>query len=105
MKGSPCDTLTTALKEPKAVNIGVNAFPNPTDGLLKLSFYNTHTSSDVPHSIQVFNTIGAVLKHIEIERLQDTDIDIRDLASGIYILKVTSKDGQWSRTLKISVFR
>jgi Secretion system C-terminal sorting domain len=102
LKGSLCDTLTTALKEPK-VDIGIKVYPNPSDGILKLSFYDTNTSNETPHTIQIFNTMGGVMKYIEIERLQDTDIDTQGIPSGVYILKVTAKDGLWSKTIKVSI--
>ena len=103
LKGSPCDTLTTAVKEAKVPSVEVKAYPNPTDGMLKLVFDNTNVSSDIPLSIQIFNTTGKLMKHIELQKLQDTDIDTHSMASGVYILKVTAKDGQWSKTLKISI--
>ncbi len=103
LKGSPCDTLITALKEPIRADIEIKAFPNPATDIVKISFNNTEGVSDAPHTIQIFNTTGGVMKYIELKRLQDTDIDTKGIAAGIYILKVTSKDGQWSKSLKISI--
>jgi Secretion system C-terminal sorting domain len=81
----------------------VLAFPNPSNDILRLSFYDANSVSENPHTIQIFNTTGAVVKQIELEMLQDTDIDTKGMSEGIYILKVSAKDGQWSKTLKISI--
>jgi hypothetical protein len=105
LKGSPCDTLTTALKEPERRRVEIKAYPNPTDGLLNLTFYNNNTLSEEPHIVQIFNTVGTVVKQIELKSLQDTNIDTQGMASGVYILKVSAKNGQWSETLKISILR
>jgi hypothetical protein len=105
LKGSPCDTLTTALKEPERRQVEIKAYPNPTDGLLKLSFYNINTVNETSCTVQIFNTTGQVIKHVELPKLQDTDIDTEGIASGVYILKVSAKNGDWSETLKISILR
>ena len=83
----------------------VLAFPNPAQNLLKLTFYNTNTISDTPHSVQIFNTMGSVVKHIALKSLQDTDIDTQDMATGVYFLKITAQNESWSETIKISILR
>ncbi len=98
MRSNKAKSETETNNTPKVL-----AFPNPTDGMLKLVFYDTNASSDAPHTIQIFNTTGGLLKHIELKKLQDTDIDTQGITSGIYILKVTAKDGKWSESVKISV--
>jgi Secretion system C-terminal sorting domain len=105
LKGSSCDTLTTALKEPERRQVEIKAYPNPTDGLLKLSFYNINTVNETSCTVQIFNTTGQVIKHVELPKLQDTDIDTEGVASGVYILKLSAKNGGWSETLKISILR
>jgi Secretion system C-terminal sorting domain len=103
LKGSSCDTLTTALKEPERRQVEIKAYPNPTDGLLKLSFYNINTVNETSCTVQIFNTTGQVIKHVELPKLQDTDIDTEGIASGVYILKLSAKNGGWSETLKVSI--
>ena len=93
------------MKEPERQRVEIKAYPNPTDGLLKLSFYNTSTLNETPCTVQIFNTIGTVVKHIELKSLQDTNIDTQGMASGVYILKLTAKNGSWSETIKISILR
>jgi Secretion system C-terminal sorting domain len=105
LKGSSCDTLTTALKEPKEPDIKIKAYPNPTSDIFRLSFENTEGVGETPHTIQIFNTVGRVVKQIELKSLQDTNIDTQGMASGVYILKVSAKNGVWSETIKISILR
>jgi hypothetical protein len=83
----------------------VLAYPNPTNDMLKLSFYDTNNIDDTPYSIQIFNLTGSIVKHIELEKLQDTNIDTKGLSSGVYFLKITALEGTWSQTLKISILR
>jgi hypothetical protein len=47
------------------------AFPNPTDGILKLSFYDTNKLSETPHIIQVFNTTGGESAWSQINELKE----------------------------------
>ncbi len=83
----------------------VLAFPNPTDGILRLSFYDTNEANNAPHTIQIFNTTGASIKVIELEGLQDTDIDTQSMPTGMYILKISARDKEWSKTIKVSILR
>jgi Secretion system C-terminal sorting domain len=100
LRSNPIERIVSTTNTPQVL-----AFPNPANDLLKLSFYDTNASSEAPHTIQIFNTMGGVLKHIDLKKLQDTDIDTKEIPVGVYILKVAAKDGQWSKSLKISILR
>jgi Secretion system C-terminal sorting domain len=103
LKGSSCDTLTTSLKETNNQDIKIRAYPNPTNDILRLSFHDANVFKEVFLNIQLFNVTGGLIKQIQTKGLQDIDIDTAGISSGFYILKVSAKDGQWSKTLKISV--
>ena len=100
LRSNPIERIVPITNTPKVL-----AFPNPTTDLLTLTFYNTNTLSEEPHIVQIFNTVGTVVKHIELKSLQDTNIDTQGMASGVYILKLTAHNGVWSETLKISILR
>jgi Secretion system C-terminal sorting domain/Leucine Rich repeats (2 copies) len=66
-----------------AVNT-VNVFPNPTNDWLTVTYDN------LPATIQVFNVMGGLLKTVAPSDKQ-TSIDVSELMSGIYFLKVNNQ--------------
>ncbi len=72
----------------------IKMFPNPTEGVL-------HFKSDFQITgWQVFNTSGQLLKSKQISTLED-QINLGDVPSGVYMLKVKTIEGEWqSRFVK-----
>ena len=67
----------------------VAVFPNPADDKLTLSITNNMNSI---MSVKITNVFGEVLKSIEMYKNTqsfETNIDIKDLAKGIYFLEIT----------------
>jgi uncharacterized repeat protein (TIGR01451 family) len=70
-------------------DLGLHVFPNPTSGILTIN--STHkTLQDL--TIDVVNINGQVVKH-DILRGQNPQLNIQELATGLYFLKVTTADG------------
>jgi hypothetical protein len=68
-------------------NVGVSVFPNPAKDVIHVNIPN-------PEKIQIIEVItpeGQILKHAKPNKNGITTIDIRELSSGTYILKVSGK--------------
>ena len=79
-------SVITSAKETVKTQSGFHAFPNPTEGRIKL------LTSTPSHQFKVFDCMGR-------ERLSgiidgtEIDIDIRNLPAGIYLITVISESG------------
>jgi uncharacterized repeat protein (TIGR01451 family) len=66
----------------------VTVSPNPVQGIATLNAF-----SDLNTSIQIINSKGEVLKKLNYERLEgETQIDLSDLPSGLYFIKVRNNE-------------
>ncbi|HLT48854.1 T9SS type A sorting domain-containing protein [Aequorivita nionensis] len=61
-------------------------YPNPATEQIKIKFGNTLTN----HEVEIFDVSGKRLATSKIQQLGN--IDISDLATGTYLLKLTSKN-------------
>ncbi|MFT6849548.1 MAG: subtilisin-like proprotein convertase family protein [Sphingobacteriales bacterium] len=76
------------IEKPTSVNsneLEVTVYPNPTNGALFIDF-NSAVSKSI--NVQIFNSNGALLKNIDV----NSEIDLSDLPSGIYLVKLISAD-------------
>lgn len=64
-------------------------YPNPSEGFIEINLNNSFTKST---TLEIYNNIGILQKT---EKLTTTTsrIDINNLASGIYFLKITTENG------------
>jgi serine protease len=89
------------LVEPSAsdmVNI-INVYPNPTNGLLNIDFYNHEDSVLV-----LMNTLGEIVKSFEVLQTEHSlQIDTRDLNKGVYFLQLKGNSGA-SKTTKVIIY-
>lgn len=70
-------------------------YPNPAQDILNIE----HKGKPIPgYEVELYHSNGSLLVSQKIEFPQQ--LDIRGLPSGIYLLKITSPDGQYS-TYKI----
>ncbi|MHB8260153.1 MAG: T9SS type A sorting domain-containing protein [Bacteroidia bacterium] len=77
----------------------VTIYPNPSNGLVNLKiseFDNSKTTS-----VEIFNTIGEYM-HRQIIKSSNCQIDVSDLAEGIYNLSISSNDGTINKKLVIT---
>ncbi len=72
-----------------------NVYPNPTQGLLNLTFKDFGA-----YEIDVFDVLGNIIVHQEFQNNNRTIIDLSGFSSGIYLVKVLDQKGN-SETLKV----
>jgi hypothetical protein len=70
----------------------ISLFPNPVSNTLKI---NNSGQKEFEGTVEIFNSIGVLVKTIENKNLVagTVGVDVSDLAKGMYILKLKSKDG------------
>ena len=76
----PSNTFNTQL--------GITIYPNPTDGMFSVSFNNP---DECLKQITIFNHLRSVV--INKENPNDNTIDMNNLGSGLYIVKIISDKG------------
>jgi hypothetical protein len=67
------------------INQHYNFYPNPTDGII---YFKSLSKSD----INIFNTEGKLLRHFSVENSPEFQIDLSDLAGGIYHIQLQSEN-------------
>lgn len=73
--------------------------PNPNAGAFTLHF---EEETSIPLSISIFNTLGELVKHQELEKgTLLLDFDLSNQGSGVYFLSVQDEAGTSLQTLKI----
>jgi uncharacterized repeat protein (TIGR01451 family) len=70
-------------------DLGISIFPNPTTDILNISISNTNPKD---LQIEVININGQVLRR-EILRGANPEMNIQELASGLYFLKIKTDEG------------
>lgn len=75
--------------EPEALSI--NIYPNPTQDVvfLDLTQYN---GAKAIENVMVVNTLGQVIRDVNVQVGQSTRVDIEDLPTGIYTLALKAKN-------------
>ena len=71
------------------------AYPNPTNGILKLNSDNSFIKE-----ASVFDLAGKQVYSSKFSSLNNVDLDLKPLKTGLYLLKVTSDSGK-TETMKI----
>lgn len=68
-----------------SVPLSMQAFPNPTTGLINLKLSNlTNTTSN----IEVINSLGVVVLQKEVQDISTIELDLSKQSSGIYMIRV-----------------
>jgi len=82
--------------DPQIVNVneikkdfGITVFPNPSKGIFNLASVNKQENV---YTVAIYNIMGNAVKKFEWMG-DNTTIDLSNYASGIYIMKVSNKDG------------
>jgi parallel beta-helix repeat protein len=92
-----CITLTTNIYNAESMNNAVSVYPNPNSGIFNVALAS-EISSEM--TVVVYNTIGELVKTIVVNNNQ-TVVDLSDVASGVYTVKVMA-DNQIA-TKKITI--
>ena len=83
----PCPSALVLALTPLAQNNTLKVYPNPTSGLLNIE-------SDLAiKSVQMYNTIGQLSKMITVVQSNNLQIEVSDLAKGLYMLAIETDKG------------
>jgi hypothetical protein len=91
--GSVSNPFQINLNSLSNTDIGLHSFavfPNPFKDEITINFSN-NTSIE---TIEVYTVLGISVKKQNVKGLISTNIDTKDFATGIYLIKVTSVDGK-----------
>jgi para-nitrobenzyl esterase len=75
-------------------NIEFQIYPNPTKEII----YLTRSGQNLKEQIQIYNSLGVLLKEISTDRL--TEIDVSDLPSGLYFIHPQNHSERTRRFIK-----
>ena len=89
-------SVASAIEDADAITLEIMVYPNPVSDLLKLKVGSYETNN---LSFKLYNSNGIILENRQIEG-NKTDIVMRNLAPGVYLLKVTN-NRQELKTFKI----
>jgi len=67
----------------------LSIYPNPTDGLLIINSNN----NVIIHSASITDLNGRIIKEVNLDGMNNQSINLSELNSGIYFLKVTTDQG------------
>lgn len=86
--------IITSLKDEVSLDYKFDAYPNPTSGDLMIS-----TNSNDSYSLQLFDLNGKAVSDIYSNQLKSTSIQLDDIQSGMYFLKIKTKNGLISKKI------
>ena len=75
-------------KQVQLISNRIEVFPNPFSEYVTFSFSNASAFS----RIEIFNSTGNLIRHIETKKESLHEINLGDLPQGIYIYRITSSD-------------
>ena len=78
----------SSLTQPNESLHGIAIYPNPTDGLFNISFNNP---DELMKQIIIVNHLGSVV--VNKENPNNNTIDMNNLSSGLYVIKIISNKG------------
>jgi hypothetical protein len=84
---------TVSVVENEPNNYDIKIFPNPATSTLNISF-----PENMKQQIQIFNSMGMLLKEISVT--QQTQIDISDLPKGLYFVHLKNNSAQAEKFIK-----
>lgn len=89
--------IASVLSNEEFVTTNFNIFPNPAKDFINISSKNNTTVN----SIQITDVNGRIVKNKEVNGIENTQVSISDLTSGIYFVTVVADNG--SGTTKIII--
>jgi hypothetical protein len=95
------DPLIDAIE--KVIIDPVKVYPNPGSGLIRISFNSIVNENRKPVHYGIFNSSGICIKNDLISGDSDTEIDISNYPTGIYIILLYRDDG--ITTIKYSLMK
>jgi len=85
LTGDDCDVLSV-----ETVDLGqaFNMFPNPSNGVVEIQL----TGVDGTFNVALYDINGRLVQSNEIDAQSNNSIDVADLSSGIYLVKLTNNE-------------
>jgi hypothetical protein len=77
--------ICVGVKEKEAQATQASIFPNPTSGIFTIILSNKETEA----VMEIYNAVGVLVK-LQTLPSHRTELDIKDLAQGVYVIKITS---------------
>lgn len=74
---------------------GIKMYPNPTKGMVNISFENLST-----YDIHIFDMLGNKIKHFNVNSIAKT-LDISSLNNAVYLLIITDKKNKKTVSYKL----
>jgi hypothetical protein len=90
-------TATDTLLAVNAVDSSTNNFsiaPNPANDYLTVSSKNNGISN-----LEMTDVNGRIVKTVKVGNLNETNVNISDLSSGVYMMKITTENGNATRKI------
>jgi hypothetical protein len=79
------------------INEDLSIYPNPSKGI----FYLSRNNISDPLQLSVYTITGQEVKELKVEREKEIELDLKDLAPGLYLLKIEDKRGTSTHKLII----
>lgn len=89
---------TTGIFSSDYLNPKIILYPNPATETITVSLKKTSISTDEKTDIQLFSSMGVLLKEISIS--QTTEINVSDLANGLYFIRLKNSQQRSIKLIK-----
>lgn len=90
--------INTGITEGSAIN-ELSIFPNPTDGIVTVSFVSAEKSM---HRVEVQNVLGQVLFNeelIDLNGIYSKTINLQQFGKGVYTVRISNKAGEIAKKI------
>ena len=88
-------TVTTLANDQFGLNDFITVYPNPVGNILNIDM---NSSSEI-HLINIYNTLGQLVKSIEKPNATKTSVSVSDLKTGTYLVNINSDKGKMVKKL------
>jgi PKD repeat protein len=84
----PVSCLENDIEDLDAENGTIDVYPNPTSGLLNISFENMQDVDG--YDVEMFDALGRMVSSIKVSGAADYSMDISSYPEGLYIVRISS---------------
>ena len=83
----PVSCLENDIEELETENNTIDVFPNPTSGLLNITFGNQDVNG---YDIEMYDALGRLLSSVKVSGAGDYSMDISSYPEGLYIIRIST---------------
>ncbi len=84
----PVSCLENDIEDLEAANGTIDVYPNPTSGLLNISFENMQDVDG--YDVEMYDALGRMVSSIRVSGAADYSMDISSYPEGLYIVRISS---------------